>query len=510
MYHHIHAVNSSQVFKIPPLHSKDISTAEFTDRQASAKTLGKIPSLVQIYGARSMSSNKTKRSLATSRRPNESKAALSSMTGRRSSARLAVTSSVATSTRGQASQKTVEAIQAKPGQTNKRRSCESLEQTVRLTKSDLFELRRDIATYEHELSLKTGLDLSLSRLNSLASTLPDIFQSFTQISAHEQAFFDRLQEDVRQLGLLESAVEFSAGVPHEDLQIRVPKKAEATLEYFRGAAKVSGVYCIISIQGDDLAERFNVRLQTMTGEEFGMSVRHKLVSSALTPAFIRKTLLPCFYLTMTGEGLKLCFDARCPTEFLTLLTEIKGSPSAVSTLILTEDKLDNSVFLTLLEPPAELKLARSKLPPGKSLSDVNVTKLMRTIAGQLVYNKGTGELIWASRGKVQTQTFIYKHEVSKLLDEAYVREVMEASFSFLFATELVLNGQTCRVEVLGYRQVVKLKVACGGKVIEANHDELRMLKELQGLRLTSFVTLSKSLELEKIVEKLFTKRNVIT
>jgi hypothetical protein len=509
MFQHLHAVNSSQVYRLPQLHSKDIITAEFTDRQASAKTLGKIPSLVQIYGARSRSSIKTKRSLATSRQPNESRAALPSMTGRRSSARPAANSSVATATaRGQARQKAVEGMQA--GLSERRKCCESLEQTVHLTKFDLFELRRDLATYEHELSKKTGLDLSLSRLNSLASTLPDIFQSFAQISANEQAVFDRIQEDVRQLGLLENAVEFSAGDPHEDLQIRVPKKSEPLLEYFRGAAKVSGVYCIIRVTGDDLAEHFNVNVQTMTGEEFGMSVRHKLISSDLSPAFIRKTLLPCFYLTMTDEELKLCFDPRCPTEFLTLLTEIKGSPRAVSTLILTEDRPGNSVYLTLLEPPAELKLSRSKLPPAKSLSDVNVTRLMKAIAGQLVYSKGTGELVWASRSKVQTQTFIYKHEVSKLLDEAYVKEVMEASFSILYATELVLNGQLCRVEVLGYRQVFKLRVACGGKIIEATSHEVEMIRELQGLSLTSFATLSKSLELQKTVEKLFTKRNVIT
>jgi len=476
-----------------------------SQHDGSARTTAKIADYMQIYGQRPRSSAKTKRSTASVKKSDDSKITFTATTGRRYSAanKPPRSSAMSTSVKEPTKEKVADI----------KKKVEPLEHFVAAAKSDRFELRRDIATYEHECSKKLELSAKLFKLNSLASSLPDIFQSFKEISAREQGIFNRIQEDVKELGLIVTASTSggSIEIPAEEFDLKEIHRTK-TVEYFRGVHQISGVHCLLVIIGDDNAERFHVKLQTMTGEEFGISVKHKLPAVEISPKVIRELLLPYFYLTITEGELKLNFDTRCSTDFATILTEIKGSPEYLNTLILTEEgEEEDVVYLTLLEPPAELKLPRSKLTSEESLFDESISKMQRLISTHLVYIRGSGELIWSSRRRVRNHTYSYKHQVSKLLDAAYVKEILEADFSILFVSELFLADKPYRIEVLGYRNSYKLKISGEDRMIELNSNsyEMKFLKDLQGLNLTSFSTLSKSLELEVIVAKLFPKRHAV-
>jgi hypothetical protein len=505
IYRHIQSLNVDSSFQLPriKMQSKDlIFTMDSLERKGSVQTSAKIADYTQIYGSRPRSTSKSRRSITASKKADESIGTMNASTGRGKSAGKRPPRSTALSSTAN--------MLVKDKAREVKKEVERLEHSVAAAKSDRFELRRDIATYDHELSIKVSLAGRLASLASLANSLPDIFTSLNEASAEEQEVFDRLQADVGLLCRLEAAPTGPASfeVPQESFDLRAPNKAK-TLEYFRGVHSISGLHCIIVITGNDLADHFQVKLQTCSGDEFGMSVRHKLMGVEVTPAVMREAFLPHFYLTFAEGDLKLNFDIRCSTEFMTLLTEVKGTPAFLNTIILTEGEEEDSVYLTLLQPPAELKLQKSKLTSSASLFDSSVKSLKREISAHLVYNRGTGELIWSSRSQVQTHTYSYKHQVSKLMDDSYVKEILEANFSIIFATEVAVAGRQVRLEVLAYRQAYKLKVACDNKVIEltSNSHEMKLLRDLQGFDLTNFGTLLKSLELEVVVARLLPKTN---
>lgn len=501
MIRHIHGLTSDKDLQLPRLkkQAKDlIFTMDSTGREGTAKSTAKIADYLNIYGSRSRSSSKTKRSTGSVRKSEDSKVTLTAISGRRFSRpprSTAMSSSVK------------EPMKENAGEIKKK--VENLEHLVAGCKSDRFELKRDIATYEHGFSAKFGLEVKLAQLNSIASSLPDIFESFNGLSAEEQNVFNRIQADIKQLSLINTRVIDQTALALQENFGFKPLRARKNQEYFRGVHTVSGLHCIVVIVGDDIGERFNVKLQTMAGEEFGIVVRHKLAVTEVTTAVIREQLLPFFYLTISEGDLKLNFDTRCSTEFLTLLTELKGSPEYLNTIILTQE--DDIVFLTLLDPPAELKIPKAKITEEPKLFNANISKVQRLITSHLVYVKGSGDLIWSSKSRVQSHVYSYKHQVSKLLDEAYVREIIEADFTILSASEFTILGRQFRLEVLGYRNSFKLKIASEDKIIElpSNSQEIKLLQQLQGLSLKNFATLSKSLELGMVVSKLFPKRSVI-
>jgi hypothetical protein len=507
VYRHIQSLNADSSFQLPriKMQSKDLIFAmESIERKGLVQTSAKIADYTQIYGSRPRSTSKSKRSSTASKKADESIVTMNASTGGGNSAAKRPPRSTALSTTANMSTKDTAA--------RVKKEVERLEHIVAATKSDRFELRRDIATYDHELSTKVSLASRLASLAYLADSLPDIFTSLNEASAEEQAVFDRLQKDVGLLCRLEATPTDPppSALPQECFDLRVPHRAK-TLEYFRGVHSISGLHCIIVITGNDLADHFQVKLQTCSGDEFGMSVRHKLMCVKVTPAVMREAFLPYFYLTFTEGDLKLNFDIRCSTEFITLLAEVKGTPALLSTLILTEGEEEDSVYLTLLEPPAELKLQKPKLTSSASLFGSSLKSLKREISAHLVYNRGTGELIWSSRSRVQAHTYSYKHQVSKLMDDSYVKEILEANFTIIFATEVAIAGRQVRLEVLSYRQAYKLKVAYDNKVIElsSNSHEMKLLRELQGFDLTNFETLLKSLELEVVVATLLPKTNAL-
>lgn len=371
-------------------------------------------------------------------------------------------------------------------------------------KSDRLELQRDLATYECEFARSEGLGMKLIKLNSLASSLPDIFETLEVLSNTELTLLKNLQEGLQQVSVDQQppGKETPSLPPSENYGSRTVS-TKLIISYFKGVHVISGLHCLVNVVGDSLARSFRVTVQTMSGEEYMMTVDHKVKFDLNNLINVTKQqLLPHFYFTYTSKEFSLNFDTRCYTSFVTVVAEVQGSPEYLSTVILTQD--DEEVRLTLMSPPAEITVPLSSITEKPSVFEMPLSRLTRLIKKSLHYLPSTHRLKW-NTGKIVN---VYKHKdkSSNFMDANYVKEMLEANYSLLHSGTLYLNGVPFTIEVVVYQDKDKLRIGSPHKYIDlpANSAELVMMSSLQFNNLRrSFLTLLKSLELAHLIHKLF-------
>jgi hypothetical protein len=372
--------------------------------------------------------------------------------------------------------------------------------SIASTKSDQLELRRDLATYEQEFSQSAGLEVKLIRLNSLASSLPDIFETLEKLSNTELNLLSSLKDGLQEI----SEGRVSVGTPEALCETFGSRRAnsKSIINYFTGVYVISALHCFVRVVGDSLARSFSVNVQTVTGEEYMMKVEHKVNFDPLRLKAVAKSQLLCyFYFTHDSKEFSLNFDTRCSSAFSTVVAEVQGSPVGLNVVIVTQENFD--VRLVLMEPPAEITVPTAFITEKQSVFEVPLARLAKVLRSSLHFLPGSNGLKWKT-GSVNVYKF--KDKQSNFMNDKYVKDMIEANYSLLHSTTISLNDITFSIEFCVYQDKEKLRIRSPIRSIDlsSNSPELHFLKNLQFSSMKqSLGTMVKSLEMKNLVQRLF-------
>lgn len=396
------------------------------------------------------------------------------------------------------------AVKAKLKQTLKKR-IDSTEQLMMQTRSDLLELRRDIAIYEQSLAKATNLPLGLIRLSGLANGLPLILESLAQVTQDEEDIDRELAEGFKSLDLQQK---HSIQQPrtHSSLPIQCsglrPFQSLADFLIFQGAGSISGLAVLIKATGNYYYKTLTVNLQTLSGESFFLRIDLPKLPTEHVGRHFKTKVLPKFYFMLEVHELKLCYHERCDEDFLALLVELKGYQYFVNTVFLTQ--LGYEVTIRLQDSPASIVVSIDLVSERESIFEESPQKLCRVLSNHLLMNEDLNLLEWFDS---VTQLFSVKENDSKLMDETFVTAFMKQDdFVPFFKSDIEIKGQSYGVLMLVCKNRVKFEIT-RDFTIKTIHPRSTLMKYLSELQFTdlslSVKTMLNSLEFEVVLKRLF-------
>jgi len=385
-----------------------------------------------------------------------------------------------------------------------------ISQTEQLTmqaRSDLIELKRDLATYEAEFAKGTNLPSCLIRLSGMANGLPQILESLAQIQDNEQKLVQELHEGLKYLNSQETELHLHP-IPPATLTLEAhglrPSQSLSDFLIFQGSSSVSGVAVLMKVTGNFYYKTVTVNLQTLSGESFFLRIEMpKQVACDIKQSFKTK-ILPRFYFILEEHELKLCYHERCGEDFLALVVDLKGYQYFVNTVFLTQNGYE--VTVRLQDCAASIIVSLELLTGRDSIFEESHQKLCRMLSHHLLLNEDLALLEWYDS---VTQLFSVKENESKLMDETFVTAFMNRDdFVPFFKGDVIIKGTTYGVLMLVCRNRTKFEITKDftTKTIHPRSAIMRFLCELQFGDLSESVqTLLYSLEFQEALLRLFSQ-----
>jgi hypothetical protein len=381
------------------------------------------------------------------------------------------------------------------------KQAELLEGQMLSVKSDMLELLRDLATYETLACQAVNTTDGLIRINHLASSLPEISDSFAEMSENEQRIYASLRA-----GLDDMKTEAETAESAERLGIweDFGSRPEVDLSrglVFKGASRISGIPVLYRVLGAAHSAVFQVNVQTLAGDSFSLKVT-ALGKADFESKAMKQFLLERLYFVVKSHSLQLCYNELHSTQFMTVVIELKGLSHFVSSVFISSH--DDEVVLQLPDGHSRVSVHRSKVADRTSVFRTKPERLVRKLEKHLYYNEDLGVLEW-----VTEEDFLYKSREldSKYLDEHYIASTTEHHiFLPLFKGSLQIRGHQFTILVLVSQARLKLDVTYED-FTRSVHSQSPLMKLLTGLQFKNLnvelSTLMSSLELELVVLKMF-------
>jgi hypothetical protein len=415
-----------------------------------------------------------------------------------------------------------------------------MEQLSIQAKSDLIELRRDLATYEHTFAQQTHLSSCLIRLSGLANGLTTMQDTLVLTTEEEEARSAELKAELRSLDALEVAscqheLPMSSLLCKEDFGSR-PDQSLADFLIYQGAGYVSGLAVMLRVTGNYYYKHLSLDLQTISGESFFLRIDLPKLPSEGSSKYFKASLLKKFYFIFERHELKLCYHERCNRDFLALLVQLKGStwgyhpssnvtPNPPKQAKSTGDAQQpgfkmqgchnfvNSVFLSQSGYEVTIRMQNSSsfisvgvnlITDKESIFSESPQKLCRLLSRHLLVNEDLHLIEWFESA---TQLFSVKEQESRLMDDIFVTTFMKQDeFLPFLMIDVEVKGQTYAVLMLVCKGRTKFEITRNSviKTIAPRSTLMKTITELQFTNLSKAVqTLRRSLEFEMVVSRLF-------
>ena len=380
---------------------------------------------------------------------------------------------------------------------NLQKAAKGLLYDVQKAESDRLELIRDLSTYEHNLSKAVNLIEKLEVFVRLSEPLPDMVDMIELNTEEENFCFNRIEEGLVKVSLLEQSPDRLIESDREEFSIRRPSLAHALSTVFKGAALISGVYLMVSLVSDPWLENLFFRVADLGGKAHSLKLKQKISNNLQTREqcrqVVKQKLLPFLSLQIENSESSLVFDKKQSVEHYCMAVDVKGfrvcnvvaSVKSDTQTLLEVPELEQSIFI-------EFKL---------NLKDqLNLKKIVKLVIQKLFYDNKKNLFFWGSTANF----FAIKERNSKFLNEEFIKSATQdmGNFTQTYTFELSNGKVSCftdREKVLV--QILKNKVS---EEFNQESKNFGFLESLQCINVRSApVTFSKSLELEYLLSKLF-------
>ena len=383
----------------------------------------------------------------------------------------------------------VPAATPRPIQTDcrsKQLTATQLQYSVTKAASDLLELQRDLATYEHNLFQATPLRSLLTALDETALAVQHCSESLTHCRNTETAWAQHIAQSLSSLTEAKQRPSEPTATEYYALWPR-PSVVQKVVLY-QGAANISGQGCMVRIT----AQEDSVFVSAHAHTAFRGSL--VLPQEDLSP----QELLRRLYFTRSDKGtLRLKSSPDHGRTFISIEACIKGvGPVSVE---LAESRrgevLVRAAAKSVILPQYTLDLQQSKL-----------SQLRRLVSKHLCLHPQSGKLKWAANGAASL--YLAKAEQQRpFLDSEYVQQLLVAEEYTLTGTAtLQVNQRLFTFTHFENSRSGLLKISVDDTEVEIN-SQARAYKLFFGLQAFQIgqqqVTLSRSLEVEHLLEQLF-------
>lgn len=364
-----------------------------------------------------------------------------------------------------------------------------VENEIMKAKSDLFDLKRDLATYDYNLLNAINED------KKLESTLVFLTKNFS-------SNFEKYSECISKNNDLIQSIN-SALAP--SLKIGGKAKSSIFLNIYQKKTKVfvsssfsyqcimliSGVRCPVSVKSSDDLHKIECLLAGK--KSLTLFVYKTFPSFSDTKEYsihLKNSILPYLFFDISTNEIFLQFNENLGKEFLTFYIYLKG---AGNELVKIQDAIENFI----IEAKSTLLVSKS-LFGLQELSLRNSEKIKNIIKSDCyMYNSS---LYWAK------DPFIARELSSDIVNGKILERLLDESFRKIFFSKFKFKGKSYKLDIFetGSEKFVEISSSKFTYTVIENSPESHLLKDLQNLDLSiSPATLLKSLEFGLLIELVF-------
>ena len=357
--------------------------------------------------------------------------------------------------------------------------------------SDLIELQRDLATYDHNLFLKTPLRQHLEAIQSICTGMASLDMHFEHHSGQAQDISKVIAASLRDIASLSPQQSCGRTGQAESYAMKRPADFSELDPVYQGAVCISGQECLAGVKASEWALHFSVHCCL----GFAGTYTHPIRMPKTRPELVQqaKALLSQLRFEAAAEGgFVLQLESNPPPGHRWVLVQLRDL-GLCSVHMVANEAIDVSIsqhglYLTV--------------PYIENFEDLRLSSLRKYLSKHLHWQPSTSQLTWAEVNPLHS-----KEERSILMNEAYVREaVADINYTYCLSFSTCVDGQDVRVDVAKSEEEVAFTLTCGERSVQVDRSSklCALLQELQGLKPTSQVTtLCQSLEFEYVVRKLF-------
>lgn len=361
-----------------------------------------------------------------------------------------------------------------------------IENDILKAKSDLLDLKRDLATYEFELTQNIYQKNIVRNLQVFHSKIEKSFKSYLNLGTQELA--DKIKNS------LSNPIKF---IKNEELKVFSPlnevhKTKDSDLQFqYKKIIKLSGTRCLISIRS--LNDNHKIESLLPNGKELKLSIEKSLSNLGNFSKYceeIENNVVKFLFIEAGPDDIQLGFDEKLMKTFVTFYTFIKGFKFD---LVRVTDAGDNF----LIEAKSSLFVSKSSIQVH-NFQGPNYHTLETLIKTQLFYSKKS--LFWGENA------FALRDSTSKYLSDKYIDNLFDENLKKHCSFKYQHNRKLFKFDFYETSTGKHMRITSNRQnfLFPEHSYEYHLSSKLQSFDLSnSQLTLSCSLELRLVIESLY-------
>lgn len=373
----------------------------------------------------------------------------------------------------------------------------SLLYEVQKASSDRLELIRDLSTYDYNFSNAVNLKQKLETFINLSFLLPEGVNTIKHSTNNEKNCFEQIKSGLIKIsGLNEEACEVGEFEP-EGILVRNIDSAHIFNNVFKGVCFISGAYAVVSLTADQWLEYLNFKVTLLDSQLVTLQIKQRISNNCYTPEQInfeiKNKILPFLYFKAESMKIRLKFSKKHNKDNYVILVHVKGFQLCN---VIASTKSDTQTLLEIPELEQSIFIHQS----CDFSDEASIKRLVALIKSQLFYSASKKTLLWGSA----QYFFSTLEKSSKFLNEDFIKSATLpiGNFSHIYTFHIDQQKISCYSD----KSKIILKFFRGNSTEELQNDSKNFgfLECMQDIDIKSSpVTLSKSLELEFLLSKLF-------
>jgi hypothetical protein len=355
-------------------------------------------------------------------------------------------------------------------------------------KSDLLELKRDLATFDYSLITENSFGTAICKIQGMSNKLCNI------VASNEKGNKGNLANDIN--NTLENGFAVSSKCMQmnknsiisvsEDFGVR-PQQRKNLVENFAGIVRISNLTCLVSVYSKD--RQFHTISCSANNHILSLSIQVPINSFFCYKSQLLTEIFPKLFLCSNSHQYSLHFDSEHNKSYIIIIESIKG----IGKVFIKLTELPDAMEIKLLKINCTLLLLYSSYP---QLSLKNLTELISFLKCNLCFDSNS--LI------VSSNPFISKEKTSTLMNDSYLSTLFENHMKPLYSFSTRRNGKLFEITFFSDK-VLQIIFKRQQKVtITENSPYFTFLTSMQGVSLLySKRTLQQSLEFRSLLKTLF-------
>lgn len=368
---------------------------------------------------------------------------------------------------------------------------------VQKASSDRLELIRDLSTYENDFSKSVNLKQTLETFVNLTDMLPEAVNLIKYNTNNEKCCFEQIKRGLIEIRDINEEENGGVNDCSEDFGLRRFNAGHVFSTVFKRVCFVSGVYVMISLTADQWLEHLHFKAFFFDSQTFSLQLKQRISNNCYTAeqitSEVKDKMLPFLYFKSVNTQIKLKFSKNQSKNHYYALLHIKGYKLCN---VIISTKSETQILLEVPEVEQSLFIDHTC-----DFSDPTSLKhLIAEIKCHLFYSPTKKTLLWGSC----TSLFTILEKSSKYLNEDFVKNATLPMGNFTQIYTFPLNQH--KICCYSDQNKICLKFFNGNLSEELQNDSKNFLflEYLQDIDIkNSPLTLSKSLELECLLTKLF-------